>query len=247
MTNQSTASRKEIDRFTSIADAWWDLNGDFAPLHRLHPVRLKFIRDHLCKHFSRDPLTSKPLNGLEIIDVGCGGGILSEPIARLGGTVTGIDAGLENINIARHHAELENLNINYLHRLPEDLASHKDLYDVVLNMEVVEHVANLDAFLRATAQLIKPGGVMVLSTLNRTWKSLALAKIAAEYVLRWLPVGTHDWRKFVRPSELSAGLASQKIKIIDFKGMSYRPLNDDWKLTRDLSINYLAFCIKTDE
>ena len=244
MTNTTTASQNEIDRFTSIADAWWDTNGDFAPLHRLNPVRLEFIRNHLCKHFTRDPLAPKPLNGIEIIDVGCGGGILTEPVARLGGAVTGIDAGLENINIARHHAKMVGLNINYLHKLPEELGSHKGLYDVVLNMEVVEHVADLDMFLKTTANLIKPGGVMVLSTLNRTWKSLALAKIAAEYVLRWLPTGTHDWKKFVRPSELAAGLASNEVEIIDLKGMTYRPFEDDWRLSEDLAINYLAFSVK---
>ena len=244
MTNPSTASPNEIDKFIAIADAWWDPNGDFAPLHRLNPVRLKFIRDHLCNHFSRDPLASKPLDGLNIIDIGCGGGILAEPIARLGGTITGIDAGLENINIARHHAQIGGLNINYLHKLPEDLCSHKGLYDAVLNMEVIEHVADLDAFLMATSKLINPGGVMVLSTLNRTWKSLALAKIGAEYVLRWLPIGTHDWRKFVRPSELAAGLAAKNVEVTDLKGLTYRPFDDDWGLSKDLAINYLAFGVK---
>jgi 2-polyprenyl-6-hydroxyphenyl methylase/3-demethylubiquinone-9 3-methyltransferase len=244
MTNQSTASKDEIKRFIAIADDWWNPNGDFAPLHRLNPVRLMFIKDHLCKYFSRVPLATRPLEGLDIIDIGCGGGILSEPITRLGGNVTGIDAGLENIRIARHHAELMGLDINYLHKLPESLGSHKNLYDVALNMEVVEHVADLNVFLTTTSALIKPGGVMILSTLNRTWKSLALAKIAAEYLLQWLPIGTHDWKKFVRPSELADGLSSNGIEIIDLKGMTYRPINDDWKLSNDTDVNYLVFCIK---
>jgi 2-polyprenyl-6-hydroxyphenyl methylase/3-demethylubiquinone-9 3-methyltransferase len=244
MTNQSTASQDEIEKFIAIADDWWNPSGDFAPLHRLNPVRLKFIRDHLCKYFSRDQLANKPLEGLDIIDIGCGGGILAEPITRLGGNVTGIDAGLKNIKIARHHAELMGLDINYLHKLPESLGSHEGLYDVVLNMEVVEHVADLNNFLTITAALIKPGGVIVISTLNRTWKSLALAKVAAEYVLQWLPIGTHDWRKFVKPSELAAGLAPSGIEITDVKGMTYRPFNDDWQLSNDITVNYLVFCIK---
>ena len=244
MINPSTASPEEINKFNSIADAWWDPNGDFALLHRLNPVRLKFARDHLCKHFLRDPLLPAPLVGLDIIDVGCGGGILTEPIARMGGLVTGVDAGLENIKIARHHAKQVGLKINYLHELPEELILHEGRYDVVINMEVIEHVADLNAFLTATAELIKPGGVMLLSTINRTWKSLALAKIAAEYLLHWLPIGTHNWENFVKPSELIAGLKSTQVNITDITGMTYNPLEDDWKTSRDISINYLAFGIK---
>ena len=244
MTAQSTASPDEIARFTAIADAWWDPNGDFAPLHRLNPVRLEFIRDHLCQHFNRDPVTVNPLEGLNIIDIGCGGGLLAEPMVRLGGAVTGIDAGAENIDIARHHAEGAGLEIDYRHQLPEDLGTQKGRFDVVLNMEVVEHVANLDVFLEAAAGLVKPGGVMVLSTLNRTWKSLALGKVAAEYVLRWLPPGTHDWKKFVRPSEMASGLEPHGVEITDLKGMTYKPVEGDWRLSRDLAVNYLAFGVK---
>jgi len=243
-TAPSTASADEIARFTAIADAWWDPVGDFAPLHRLNPLRLEFIRDHVCRHFGRDPLALRPFDGLDVIDIGCGGGILAEPMCRLGGAVTGIDAGLENIDIARHHAELSGLNINYRHQLPEELGAEKGRYDVVLNMEVVEHVADLDVFLGAAANLVKPGGVMVLSTLNRTLKSLALAKIGAEYILRWLPPGTHDWKKFVRPSELAAGLDPRGVTITDLKGMSYTPISGDWRLSRDLAVNYLAFAEK---
>jgi len=244
MTTPSTASPDEIARFTAIADAWWDPNGDFAPLHRLNPVRLEFIRDHLCQHFNRDPVAVNPLEGLNIIDIGCGGGLLAEPMVRLGGAVTGIDAGAENIDIARHHAEGAGLEIDYRHQLPEDLGTQKGRFDVVLNMEVVEHVANLDVFLEAAAGLVKPGGVMVLSTLNRTWKSLALGKVAAEYVLRWLPPGTHDWKKFVRPSEMASGLEPHGVEITDLKGMTYKPVEGDWRLSRDLAVNYLAFGVK---
>ncbi len=240
----STAAADEIARFTAIAEAWWDPAGDFRPLHQLNPVRLEFIRDHVCRHFGRDAMKPAPFKGLAVIDIGCGGGLLAEPMRRLGGVVTGIDAGKENIEVARLHAEQMGLDIDYRHRLPEDLGSEKGRYDLVLNMEVVEHVADLDAFLAASANLVKPGGVMAASTLNRTLKSLALAKIGAEYVLRWLPPGTHDWQKFVRPSELTNGLKRHGVEITDLKGMSYDLIGADWRLSGDLSVNYLAFGVR---
>ena len=240
----STASSDEIKRFTALAEAWWDPTGDFRPPHQLNPVRLEFIRDHLARHFDREPLSVKPFDGLGVLDIGCGGGLLSEPMARLGAQVTGIDAGEETIAAACAHTRQSGLDIEYRHQLPEDLAREKGRFDVVLNMEVVEHVADLDAFLAASAGLLRPGGAMVLSTINRTLKALALAKIAAEYVLRWLPVGTHDWRKFVRPSELARGLGPGGVEITDLKGMSYDPLADEWRLTGDLEVNYLAFAEK---
>ncbi len=243
-TAPSTASPDEIARFTAIAEAWWDPVGDFRPLHQLNPARLEFIRDHMCRHFSRDAMKPAPFKGLAVIDIGCGGGLLAEPMARLGAAVTGIDAGKENIEVARLHAEQMGLDIDYRHRLPEDLGAEKGRYDLVLNMEVVEHVADLDAFLAASANLVKPGGVMAASTLNRTLKSLALAKIGAEYVLRWVPPGTHDWRKFVRPSELAAGLERHGVEITDLKGMSYDPIGRGWRLSGDLAVNYLAFGVK---
>ncbi len=243
-TAPSTASPDEIARFSAIAEAWWDPAGDFRPLHQLNPVRLEFIRDRVCRHFGRDAMKPAPFKGLAIIDIGCGGGLLCEPMRRLGGKVTGIDAGKETIDVARLHAEQTGLDIDYRHRLPEDLDSEKGRYDIVLNMEVVEHVADLDAFLAASANLVKPGGVMVASTLNRTLKSLALAKVGAEYVLRWLPPGTHDWRKFVRPSELNEGLGRHGVEITDLKGMSYDPIGADWRLSSDLAVNYLAFGVK---
>ena len=240
----STAAADEIARFAAIAEAWWDPAGDFRPLHQLNPVRLEFIRDHVCRHFGRNPMKPTPFKGLAVIDIGCGGGLLAEPMRRLGAAVTGIDAGKETIEVARLHAEQMGLDIDYRHRLPEDLDSEKGRYDLVLNMEVVEHVADLDAFLAASANLLKPGGVMAASTLNRTLKSLALAKIGAEYVLRWLPPGTHDWQKFVRPSELTAGLKRHGVEITDLKGMSYDLIGADWRLSGDLAVNYLAFGVK---
>lgn len=240
----STASADDVARFTAMADAWWDPAGDFRPLHQLNPVRLEFIRDHLAVRFGRDPLGDKPLKSLSVIDIGCGGGLLCEPMTRLGAKVTGIDAGEKNIAVARLHAKQSGLDIDYRHQLPEDLAQEKGRYDVVLNMEVVEHVTDVGVFLAASAGLLKPGGVMVLSTINRTLKALALAKIGAEYILRWLPVGTHDWQKFVRPSELAAGLRPAGVEITDLSGITYSPFGDEWRISRDLGVNYLAFGIK---
>ncbi len=240
----STAEADEIARFAAMAESWWDPNGDFRPLHRLNPVRLEFIREHVARHFGRDPLGPEPFKGLDVLDIGCGGGLLCEPMRRLGAAVTGIDAAQEAIEIAKAHAQQSGLDIDYHHRRPEELDAEKGRFDLVLNMEVVEHVADLEAFLAASAGLVKPGGAVVLSTLNRTLKALALAKIGAEYVLRWLPRGTHDWRKFVRPSELAAGLKSGGVDITDLKGMSYDPFGDEWRLSRDLQVNYLAFAVK---
>jgi 2-polyprenyl-6-hydroxyphenyl methylase/3-demethylubiquinone-9 3-methyltransferase len=227
-----------------MADAWWDPNGKFRPLHRLNPVRIAYIRDRVTEHFGRDPHAPRPLERLRLLDVGCGGGLLSEPMARLGGSVTGIDAGEKTIRVAEVHARRLDLDIDYRCALPEDLVLQGRSFDVVLNMEVVEHVADLDAFLEASARLLDPGGAMVVATLNRTLKSLALAKIGAEYVLRWLPVGTHDWRKFVRPSELTAGLGRHGVDVLDLKGIAFNPLTDRWSLTRDVDVNYMVFGAK---
>ena len=239
-----TALADEIARFSAIADAWWDPNGKFRPLHRLNPVRIAYVKDCVTSHFGRDPHTSHPLEHLEFLDVGCGGGLLTEPMARLGASVTGIDAGEKTVKVAEIHARRQNLDIDYRCALPEDLVLEDRTFDVVLNMEVVEHVANLDAFLEASAKLLKPGGAMVVATMNRTLKSLALAKIGAEYILRWLPVGTHDWRKFVRPSELTTGLRRHRVDVADLKGMTFNPLTDKWSLTRDVDVNYVVFATK---
>ncbi len=242
--NSSTASPREITSFTAIADAWWDPNGKFRPLHQINPVRIAYIRDFVCGLLDRDPMGESPLKGLKLLDIGCGGGLLCEPMCRLGAKVTGIDAGKKNISVATLHAEQSGLDIKYRHQLPEDLAKTKGSFDVVLNMEVIEHVADEDAFLAASAALVKPGGVMVLSTLNRTLKAFALAKIGAEYVMRWLPAGTHDWRKFVKPSELARGLRPHGVDISDVTGMIYNPLKDEWSLSNDLDVNYLVGAVK---
>jgi len=241
----STASPDEILRFSALADAWWDPEGEFKPLHHLNPTRLAYIRDSVSAHFGRDPLAERPLDGLSLLDIGCGGGLLSEPMARLGARVTGIDAGEKSVQVARVHAERCGLVIDYRHAVPEDFAAAApERYDIVLAMDVVEHVADLDAFLAAAAGLLRPGGGMVISTVNRTLKSLALAKVAAEYVLRWLPAGTHDWRKFVRPSQLAEGLRAGGVAITDLRGMIYSPLADRWSYGPDLAVNYLAFAVR---
>lgn len=241
----TTADEADVARFQAIADEWWDAKGKFRPLHRINPVRTTFIRDHITAHFGMNPDADRPLEGLKLLDIGCGGGLLSEPMARLGAAVTGIDAGEKNIAVAKLHAEQMGLPIDYRHVLPEALGELDGTFDVVLNMEVVEHVADLDVFLGASAGLVRPGGCMVITTLNRTLKSLALAKIGAEYILRWLPIGTHDWKKFVRPSELARGLSPHGVEITHLEGMVFNPLNDTWRLdAHDLGVNYLAFAIK---
>ena len=239
-----SAAPDEVARFAAQAESWWDPDGPFKPLHRLNPTRIAFVRDHIAVHFGRDPLGDRPLRDLDLLDVGCGGGLLTEPMSRLGARVVGIDAAAENIVVAGHHARQGGLSVAYRDALPEDLAAEGLHFDVVLNMEVVEHVADLGQFLGACSALVRPGGVMALSTLNRTVKSLALAKVAAEYVLRWVPRGTHDWRKFVRPSELTRGLHDHGMRVSDLKGMTYGPVSRAWRLSGDLSVNYLAFAVK---
>ncbi len=239
-----TAAPDEVARFSALADEWWDGDGKFRPLHRINPTRIAFIRDRVAGHFGTDPLGPGPLGGLDVLDIGCGGGLLSEPMRRLGARVTGIDAGEETVRVAALHAEQGGLDIEYRSVLPEVLAADGRTFDAVLTMEVIEHVADVGAFLAACCALVRPGGLMVLATLNRTVKSFALAKIGAEYVLRWLPAGTHDWRKFVKPSELAAGLRPHGFDIVELKGLAYRPLSDEWSLADDVAVNYMAVAVK---
>jgi 2-polyprenyl-6-hydroxyphenyl methylase/3-demethylubiquinone-9 3-methyltransferase len=232
----------EVTKFEAMAEAWWDPSGTFAPLHKFNPVRLAFIRDKAAAIFGRDPLSRHPLAGLRLLDIGCGGGLLAEPMARLGAGVTGIDASARNIAIAGAHAKDGGLRIDYRAAAAETLAAAGETFDIVLNMEVVEHVADVDRFMATCAALVAPGGMMVVATLNRTAKAFALAIVGAEYVLRWLPRGTHDWRKFVRPSELARALGSTGVEIVELTGVTFNPLADAWRLSRDLDCNYLALC-----
>jgi 2-polyprenyl-6-hydroxyphenyl methylase/3-demethylubiquinone-9 3-methyltransferase len=234
----------EIARFAEMADAWWDPAGAFRPLHKLNPVRLAYLRDRLTAHFARDRMALTPFAGLELVDIGCGGGLVAEPMARLGATVTGIDAGEANIAIARLHAEQAGLAIDYRTVTAEALADAGRQFDIVLSLEIVEHVADRGLFLAAAAALVKPGGCLVAATLNRTLKSFALAIIGAEYLLRWLPRGTHDWRKFLRPSELASGLRRHGLAVQDISGIAYNPLSDSWRLGRDVGVNYMLLATK---
>lgn len=241
---RSTVSPDEIARFARMADSWWDPNGDFRPLHGLNPLRVEFVTNWILRHSGRDSAASPPLAGLDVLDIGCGGGLLAEPVARQGARVTGIDASREAIGVASVHRDREGLAITYRTASPEELAVEGLSYDVVLAMEVVEHVADVPAFVAALVDLIRPGGLLVMSTLNRTLKSLLLAKIAAEYVLRWVPAGTHDWRKFIRPSMLAFHLRHAGLDVVDAKGLTYDPLTDGWAMGRDLSVNYFLVAVK---
>jgi 2-polyprenyl-6-hydroxyphenyl methylase / 3-demethylubiquinone-9 3-methyltransferase len=242
--SNATLDRDEVERFARLAGDWWDAKGPFKPLHRINPVRLTYIRDQLCQKFGRDPKSTASLSGLSILDIGCGGGLVSEPLARLGASVTGIDPASENIEAAKAHAAGARLEIDYRAATAEEVAAEGRTFDAVLLLEVVEHVPDVPAFLKLVAPLVKPGGVMVLSTLNRTLKAYALAIIGAEFILRWLPLGTHNWDRFVRPDELKAALERAGLTLTDTTGMVYNPLADEWSLARDTDVNYFATAIR---
>jgi 2-polyprenyl-6-hydroxyphenyl methylase/3-demethylubiquinone-9 3-methyltransferase len=239
-TADPTLDPREIERFERLAGAWWDPHGKFRPLHQQGPARLAFIRGALVSHFGRPERELKPLLGLSVLDIGCGGGLVSEPLARLGAHVTGIDPTPEAIATARRHAEAQDLAIDYRVARVEDLRATGETFDAAVCMEVVEHVPDVRGFLSVVAGLIDAGGMIVASTLNRTWKSYALAIVAAEYVLGWLPRGTHDWNRFVTPEELSRHLASAGFAEPRLEGLVYDVMRDEWKLSPDISVNYLA-------
>lgn len=240
----TTVDPQEIAQFAAIADAWWDPDGAFRPLHQLNPVRLRYIRDRLCAHFGLDAQAPKPLAGLRLIDIGCGGGLLCEPLTRMGATVTGIDAAAEGIAAAKAHAEEAGLVIDYRAVAAETLVAAGAQFDAVISMEVLEHVSDVSAFLAACRDLTRPGGAMALSTLNRTPKSYLMAIVGAEYVLRWLPRGTHNWKKFIRPSELAALLRRQGLELVDLTGIEYSPLTDRFSAGPKLEVNYMAFAAR---
>ena len=236
----ATIDPSEIEKFSAIADEWWDPFGKFKPLHKFNPVRLAYIRDQICDHFNRDRRAKLPLKGLRLIDIGCGGGLVAEPMRRLGAEVTAIDASDRNIKTALAHALPAKLDIDYRATTVEQLVeSGEPPFDAVLNLEVVEHVADVNAFLEKSAALVKPGGILILATINRTLKALALAKVGAEYILRWLPAGTHDPRKFVKPDEVENALARGGMTIVTKTGVSYNPLIDIWRMSDDTDVNYM--------
>jgi 2-polyprenyl-6-hydroxyphenyl methylase/3-demethylubiquinone-9 3-methyltransferase len=236
---RSTIDRDETARFAALARDWWDEDGAMAPLHRMNPVRLRFLRDRLCAHFGRGG--AKPFTGLRILDVGCGAGLVCEPLARLGATVTGIDATEDMVRAAREHAAAMGLAIDYRVAAAEDLT---ETFDAVVALEVIEHVADRELFLQSICARIAPGGAIALSTINRTPKAFATAIVGAEYVMRWLPRGTHEWGKFVKPSELARGLRAQGFALAALDGMVYDPLARAWRLGKDLAVNYLAFATR---
>jgi 2-polyprenyl-6-hydroxyphenyl methylase/3-demethylubiquinone-9 3-methyltransferase len=240
MSDAPSLDAAEVAKFSAMAEEWWDPTGKFAPLHKFNPVRLAFIRNVSAVHFGRHERALRPFEGLKLLDIGCGGGLLSEPMARLGFAVMGADPSERNVQIARRHAEVSSLSVDYRNTTAEGLAAEGQSFDVILNMEIVEHVADLRSYLKACAGMLRPGGLMFVATLNRTLKSLALAKVAAEYVLRWLPPGTHDWNKFVEPSTLRRLLEESGLNPLKTQGVTFDPLRWDWQLSRDVDVNYMV-------
>ena len=237
-----TINKKEIEKFSKMAAEWWDPSGKFKPLHKFNPIRIKYIKENIINNF-RLKNKKKPLEKINILDIGCGGGLLSEPMTRLGANVTGIDASIKNIKIAKLHAKKNKLKIKYLCSSPENLKIKKK-FDVILNMEIIEHVDDINFFIKSCSKHLKKGGLMFVATLNKTLKSYIFAIIGAEYVLRWLPIGTHDWEKFVKPEDLKKILSQNNLQIEKLDGMNFNIIKDDWNVTKDTSINYIAKAIK---
>ena len=238
----STINKKEIEKFSKIAEEWWNPHGKFKPLHKFNPIRISYIKESIINSFKLKEKV-KPLKKVKILDIGCGGGLLSEPMSRLGAEVMGIDASDKNIKIAKFHAKKDNLNIKYLCASPEKLNTSTK-FDVILNMEIVEHVKDVDFFLQSCSKLLKKNGIMFVATINKTLKSYFFAIIGAEYILRWLPVGTHEWDKFVKPNELVKILKKYDLKLDSLDGMKFNLLNDEWKVSKDKSVNYIGRFIK---
>ena len=239
----STINKEEIQKFSNLADEWWDVNGKFKPLHMFNPVRIEYILEEISKHFKIKRKKKLFLENLNILDIGCGGGLISEPMARLGAKVTGIDASAKNIKVASLHSKKSNLKIKYLNSSPEKM-SEKEKFDIILNLEIVEHVDNLDLYLLSCKNLLKKDGLMFTATINRTLMSYIKAILGAEYILRWLPIGTHDWNKFVKPEELQKKLDEKNFSTSDIKGLEFNPILQKWKKSNNLSVNYIISSIK---
>lgn len=241
---KTTIDQSEVDRFSAMAAEWWDPTGKFRPLHKFNPVRIAYIRDKVTEHFGRDPKSHRPLEGLRLLDIGCGGGLLSEPMARMGANVLGADASEKNIGIAKAHAEQSGVIVDYRAVTAEALAADDEKFDIVLNMEVVEHVSDVPFFIETCATMVKPGGLMFVATINRTFKAAALAIVAAENILRWLPRGTHQYEKLVRPEEIEGPLNSAGMQVIARTGVFFNPLQNQWNLSRDMDVNYMLLATR---
>ena len=238
----TSVNKKEIDKFSKMADEWWDPEGKFKPLHKFNPTRIKYLKENIINNFKLKN-NNIPLKGVNILDIGCGGGLLSEPMCRLGASVTGIDASIKNINIAKLHAKKDNLKIHYLCSSPEKLKIKKK-FDVILNLEIIEHVEDIQFFLNSCSKLLKKNGVMFVATINKTLKSYIFAIVGAEYVLRWLPIGTHEWEKFVKPEDLIKILEKYELKLNKLDGIKFNLIKDEWSMSSDTSINYISQFIK---
>ena len=241
----TTIDPVEREKFSKMAEEWWDPSGKFKALHKFNPKRIEFIRNKIIDHFSIEPNAENPFSNLDILDIGCGGGLLSEPMSRLGGNVSGIDIVEKNINVAKTHSEEQNLEINYKMTTAEELALGKKKFDVILNMEVIEHVSDLNLFIESCEKLLKKNGLLFFATLNRNLLSFGLAIVGAEYILGWLPKGTHNWKKFITPEELKIIFKSSGLNMTDIMGMKYNPIYDSWYLSDDTSVNYLGTAIKS--
>ena len=239
----STINKEEIQKFSNLATEWWDVNGKFKPLHMFNPIRIEYILEEVLKHFKIDKKKHDLLKNLKILDIGCGGGLISEPMARLGGEVTGIDAAEKNIKIASIHSKKNNLKINYLNKSPEQM-TEKNKFDIILNLEIIEHVDDVNLYLESCYKLLKKNGLMFTATLNRSLTSYIKAIIGAEYVLRWLPIGTHDWNKFIKPEELQKKLSDKKFSNKNVKGLEFNPFINKWKRSDNLSVNYIICSVK---
>ncbi len=238
----TTINQEEIQKFSKLADEWWDVSGKFKPLHMFNPIRIEYILEKTSNHFKRKD-SKFPLKGLKFLDIGCGGGLMSEPMSRLGADVTGIDASLKNIKIAESHSKRNNLKIKYLNTSPEKF-TESEKFDVILNLEIVEHVEDVDLYFKSCAKLLKKNGLMFTATLNRTFVSFIKAIIGAEYVLRWLPIGTHDWNKFLKPKEIEEKIYNLNFSIKEICGLEFNPFNQKWKVSKDLSVNYIITSVK---
>ena len=239
----TTINKEEIQKFSRLADEWWDVNGKFKPLHMFNPIRIEYITDKIKNYFNLKKDKANFLDGLNILDIGCGGGLISEPLARLGANVTGIDASSKNINVAMLHSKKNGLKINYINSSPENLKDFKK-FDIILNLEIVEHVEDVSLYIKSCSKLLRKNGLMFTATLNRSFTSYVKAIIGAEYLLRWLPIGTHDWNKFIKPEELEKFLSQENFSTLDVTGLKFNPILRKWKKSSDLSVNYIISSLK---